>query len=180
LQTAFVLAQNIKKAWRVKNRKVVGMPLTISADHSALSLALATLTVVLATEARVAVANFKAEIPAATSGAEASERASPGVPSPMMLRLAKTYKYEIPKAQRAPSAPQSSAPATQSAPPVGLPPPANKGKYRQGTSQAGGRAVSSGSCELCRNSCYVSYRVRSFSSAFVPCMRACWNQLCHR
>ena len=156
------------------------MPLALTGDRPPISLALGALALVLATEAHVAVANFEAELSAAPSRSEAIDRASPDVSGPKTWRFAKTYKYEIPKAQRAPSAPQSSAPAVQSAPPVGLPPPANTGKYRQGTSQAGGRAVSSGSCELCRNSCYVSYRVRSVSSAFVPCMRACWNQLCHR
>lgn len=151
----------------------------ITADSSAISLALAGLVVGLAAEARIAAAKFEAKFPAANSRTLAIDRATSDVPRPTM-RLAKTYKYEIPKAQRAPLAPQSSSPAVQSAPPASFPPPANKGKYRQGMSRGSGRAVSSGSCELCRNSCYVNYRVRSFTSAFVPCMRACWSQLCHR
>ncbi len=111
---------------------------------------------------------------------------------PQHLRLAKTYKYEIPKAQRAPiPAPQSSAPAVQSVPLNSGPPVINRGKYRgtpgpinrgknRGTARAKPSGASDGSCELCRNSCYVNYRVNSFSRQFVPCMHACWNQLCRR
>ena len=104
------------------------------------------------------------------------------------LRFAETYKYEIPKALRAPqSTPQSSPPivqkssppAVQSAPLSGGGGTINRGRYRQSTPRvrSGG---SYGSCELCRNTCYVSYRVNSYSSQFIPCMRACWNRLCRR
>ena len=105
---------------------------------------------------------------------------APGFPA---IRLAKEYKYEIPKAERSlvpPSqAPQNSAspsmpqPKIRSTPSVRIP---------QGTRAA---PISGGSCEGCRNSCYVRWRVNCGTSSactqqFVPCMRACWSQLCRR
>lgn len=116
---------------------------------------------------------------------QASQLPSSRASEPLKLRTAKVYKYEIPKAQRAPqAAPQSAAPALKSVPLNTAPPVINRGRYR-GTPNATTRAKSrdgsfGGSCELCRNSCYVSYRVNSFSSQFVPCMHACWAQLCRR
>lgn len=97
------------------------------------------------------------------------------------IRLAKKYKYEIPKSERAlvpqSQTPQNSAPPSMPQPKIRSAPSA---RIPQGTRAA---PISGGSCEGCRNSCYVRWRVNCGTSSsctqqFVPCMRACWNQLC--
>lgn len=111
----------------------------------------------------------------------ASERASRIETAPSSnVKLAETYKYELPKSQRTPEA-TPTPPAQAAPPPVYKAPPTGGGgtKYRQGTTRAVPRAVG-GSCAACRNSCYVAFRVNSRSSQFVPCMRSCWAQLCRR
>lgn len=103
----------------------------------------------------------------------------------------RTYKYEIPKAQRAPSftpkAPAPAvrraptvrrAPATRSAPSVRRGRSIRRAPARRAPQRARRRRASGGSCSGCRNSCYVRYRVQSNSKQFVPCMRRCWNRLC--
>ena len=95
------------------------------------------------------------------------------------FRVAKKFKYEVPKAQRAPSfAPKSTAPAVRRAPTVRSAPTIRRGRSRRAPRRARSGRASGGSCGGCRNSCYVSYRVSSHSRQFVPCMRRCWKQLC--
>lgn len=137
----------------------------------------------VATSARSAVNQFEMTSRDGSEFSAVSIRPAAGAPESRNVRLAKVYKYEIPKAQRAPQTPQQAAP--QSSPPVILQAPSNggtinRGRSRQSSPKGGYGGGSSGSCELCRNSCYVNYRVRSNSSQFVPCMRACWSQLCRR
>jgi hypothetical protein len=133
-------------------------------------------TLMIAVSAQSAVAKFESESHQPSQLSASLMIPTPRDPEPLKLRVAKIYKYEIPKAQRAPEpARQSSAPSVQSVPLNSGPP--NKGRYR-GTPSVKSSGGSHGSCELCRNSCYVSYRINSFSSQFVPCMRGCWNQLC--
>ena len=133
----------------------------------------------------IATSTYSAVAKSEWESHQTSQLPSSRASEPLKLRMAKVYKYEIPKAQRAPQAvPQPAAPALKSVPLNSGPPAINRGRYR-GTPRATTRAKSSGgsfggSCELCRNSCYVSYRVNSFSSQFVPCMHACWAQLCRR
>jgi hypothetical protein len=159
----------------------------------AASLLVCTLAIaagLVATSARSAIDQIEMRAPDASQESAATNTpAAHAVQPSVNLRLAKTYKYEIPKAQRAPqSAPQSSPPTVQrSSPPTFQRAPSesgsrtiNKGRYRQGNTRAKPSVGSSGSCELCRNSCYVNFRVESNSSQFVPCMRACWSQLCRR
>jgi hypothetical protein len=142
------------------------------------TLIIATLLIAVSAPSAVAKSELESHQPSQSSAGLMIP--APRAPEPLKLRVAKIYKYEIPKAQRAPEpAPQSSAPSVQSVPSNNGPPVVNKGRYR-GTPSAKSSGGSSGSCELCRNSCYVSYRVRSFSSQFVPCMHACWSQLCRR
>ncbi len=114
----------------------------------------------------------------------------------------KTFKYEIPKAQRAAPTPQA-APAARAAPrkkaPTVVAPSSprksvkrsgssGKTKYRRSkkrSKSSGSSGVShyGGNCQTCRNSCYVRWRVncgqsRACTNKFVPCMRSCWKRLC--
>ena len=101
----------------------------------------------------------------------ARELAAPTAPA---IRVAKTYKYEIPKVDRA-------APPPQAAVPRAVPGPSLKPAPSRRLPQAGKarRAPVSfgGSCETCRNSCYNSLHG---TPQFAPCMRSCWNRLCRR
>ena len=95
-------------------------------------------------------------------------------PTPPPVRVAKEYKYEIPKVDRA-------APPPQVAIPRAVPGPSLKSAPSR-RARKGGRVRSApvsygGSCELCRNSCYNSLHG---TPQFVPCMRSCWNRLCRR
>ena len=110
------------------------------------------------------------------------------------FRVAKTLKYERPKTtQRAPTrykvqvkAPRApeAAPTIQKAPSIQKSPSIRKRSStsrkpsRRAPKRTRSRRASMGSCGGCRNSCYVSYRVRSHSRQFVPCMRQCWYQAC--
>jgi hypothetical protein len=96
------------------------------------------------------------------------------------LKIAKKFKYEIPKAQRAPQfTPQT--PRVQSAPTINKRSRIKRkrsSRSRRRTRASGGGG--GGSCAGCRNSCYVNYRARSHSRQFVPCMRRCWYRSCRR
>lgn len=111
-------------------------------------------------------------------------------------RVAQKYekKYEIPKAERRPTKrakPFYEIPKADRAPQK-PPPLVKKGgqstKKRSGSTKkqrSGSKARKvqscSGvgvSCQGCRNSCYVRYRVQSQSKQFVPCMRRCWKCVC--
>jgi len=101
------------------------------------------------------------------------------------FRVAKTFKYERPKTtQRAPRVQtryrvQTKTPkAPAVAPTIQRSPSIRRGPSRRAPRKIRSRRASGGSCGGCRNSCYVSYRVRSHSRQFVPCMRRCWYQLC--
>lgn len=122
-------------------------------------------------------------------------------------RVAQKYekKYEIPKAERRPTKrakPFYEIPKADRAPQK-PPPLVKKGgqstKKRSGSTKKGRKKRSGStkkqrsgskarkvqscsgvgvSCQGCRNSCYVRYRVQSQSKQFVPCMRRCWKCVC--
>ena len=97
-----------------------------------------------------------------------------GAPTSPAIRLAKQYKYEIPKVDRA-------APPPQAAVPRALPGPTLRSgpsrRARQGGRTRSAPASFGGSCEGCRNACY--NRLHG-TRQFVPCMRSCFNRLCRR
>lgn len=110
------------------------------------------------------------------------------------FRVAKTLKYERPKTtQRAPTrykvqvkaprAPEAAptiqkAPSIQKSPSIRRRSSTSRKPSRRAPKRTRSRRASMGSCGGCRNSCYVSYRVRSHSRQFVPCMRQCWYRAC--
>jgi hypothetical protein len=115
--------------------------------------------------------------------AEARFWAAPGefrvrelaAPTDRPVRVAKQYKYEIPKVDRAaPAPPQAAAPRAVPGPSLRSVP---SGRARQGGRARSGPVSYGGSCELCRNSCYNSVHG---TPQFVPCMRSCFNRLCRR
>ena len=96
------------------------------------------------------------------------------VPTATTIRVAKQYKYEIPKVDRAAPPPQAAAPRALPGPSLRSAP---SRRARQGDRVRSAPASYGGSCEGCRNSCY--NRLHG-TQQFVPCMRSCFNRLCRR
>lgn len=116
-------------------------------------------------------------------------------PSPAAtFRVAKKYKYEIPKAERAATPQDSTSKSQQQTPqataPQYTPAPAPAVRSPPSRRSPQGNRVRrapvtdfGGSCEGCRAACYNRWRLNCGTSSactqgFVPCMRSCWSRLC--